>query len=136
MTATRTIVMTAIGLAITGCNQPVPEYSVVKIPPSYRTGADGLRVDNENYVLDAEGYRLDPKGQRIGMVDVPAKMDRELKTTSNAVAGYYISSTGAPAPGSIATPSEGAGAGVGAGPGAASPMPSGSGMTPPPPTTR
>ena len=68
------------------------------------------------------------------MVDVPAKMDKDLKSTSNAVAGYYISSTGAPAPGSIATPSEGAGMGVGAGPGAASPMPGG--VATPPPTTR
>ncbi len=122
MAATRVIVLTSICVAIAGCNQPVPEYKLVTIPPSYRTAADGLRVDNENYVLDAEGYRLNKRGERIGMVDVPAKMDKELKATSNAVAGYYISSTGAPAPGSIAAPSEGAGAGVGSGPGAASPM--------------
>jgi hypothetical protein len=135
MAATRMIVVTAIGLAIAGCNQPVPEYSVVKIPPSYRTAPDGLRIDNENYALDAEGYRLNTRGERIGMIDVPAKMDKDLKSTSNAVAGYYISSTGAAAPGSIAAPSEGAGTGVGAGPGAVTPMPSGGGTTPPP-TTR
>lgn len=135
MAAARLIVLTSIAVAIGACNQPVPEYNLVKTPPSYRVAPDGLRIDNENYVLDAEGYRLDSKGQRIGMVDVPAKMDKDLKSTSNAVAGYYISSTGAAAPGSIATPSEGAGAGVGAGPGAATPMPSGGAATPAP-TTR
>ena len=135
MAAVRLIVLTSIAVAICACNQPVPEYNLVKTPPAYRVAPDGLRIDNENYVLDAEGYRLDGKGQRIGMVDVPAKMDKDVKATSNAVAGYYISSTGTAAPGAIATPSEGAGAGVGAGPGAASPMPSG-GTTPPPPATR
>ena len=44
------------------------------------------------------------------MVDVQAKTAGDK---SNAVAGYWISSTGANAPGSVASPSEGAGGGPG-----------------------
>jgi hypothetical protein len=123
MAATRAIVVTAIGLAIGGCNQPTPDYTLNKIPPAYRTAADGARIDNEDYLLDAQGYRLNPSGQRIGEVDIQAT---EANETSNAVAGYYISGLGAKAPGTIAAPSEGAGAGVGAGPGSATPLISGS----------
>ena len=38
--------------------------------------------------LDSQGYRIDKNGERIGMVDMPAKTAGE---SSNAVAGYYIS---------------------------------------------
>jgi hypothetical protein len=126
MAATRVIVLIAIGLAISGCNQPVPEYKLVTIPPAYRTAPDGLRIDNENYVLDAEGYRLNQRGERIGMVDVPAKTANEK---SNAVAGYYSSGTGAAAPGKVAAPSEGVSTG-GGGPGAMSTTPAGGPPTP------
>lgn len=129
MAAARPVVLMTIGLAIGGCNQPTPEYNLVKVPPAFRTAADGARIDNEDYVLDAQGYRLDKRGRRIGEVDIQAKTAGE---TSNAVAGYYISGLGSAAPGKIAAPSEGAGAGVGAGPGSANPMPSG----PPQPLTR
>ena len=97
---------------------------VDKAAPAYRTGTDGLRIDNENFVLDAEGYRLNARGERIGLVDVPAKTANE---TSNAVAGYYISKLGASAPGRVAAPSEGAGMGVGSGPGGANPSTDASG---------
>jgi hypothetical protein len=131
MAAARAIVLVGFGLAIGvgGCDQPTPEYNQVKVPPAFRTAADGTRIDNEDYVLDAQGYRLDKRGRRIGEVDIQEKTAGE---TSNAVAGYYISGLGSAAPGKIAAPSEGAGAGVGAGPGSANPMPSG----PPQPLTR
>jgi len=79
----------------------------------------GAVLDNEDMRLDAEGYRLDQNGQRIGEVDIPAKTAGE---SSNAMAGYYISSRGEHAPGKIMTPSEGAASGAGYGPGSANPM--------------
>jgi hypothetical protein len=57
------------------------------------------------------------------MVDIPGKTAGDA---SNAVAGFYISSTGRNAPGSIMVPSEGGAAGAGYGPGSANPAPSGS----------
>ena len=89
---------------------PKPLYTEVTPPASYRTEQDGVRVDNEGYLLDAEGYRVSKRGQRIGVVDVPAKTAGDK---SNAVAGYWISTTGTKAPGSVASPSEGAGGGPG-----------------------
>jgi hypothetical protein len=99
------------GVALAGCNPlPKPLYTEVTPPAAFRTEAGGTRVDNEGYQLDAQGYRMNKRGERIGMVDVQAKTAGD---SSNAVAGYWISSTGAPAPGSVATPSEGAGGGPG-----------------------
>ena len=118
MSAFRWIVLSSIGLAVGGCysSLPVPDYVSVKTPAPYRTASNGSRVDNEDYVLDAQGYRLDKNGQRFREVDIPAKTAGQ---GSNAVAGFYISSTGAKAPGRIATPGEGATAGAGFGPGSA-----------------
>ena len=124
------------GLSLAGCNLPMPDYAVVKQPAPYRT-ENGQWIDNEGYALDAQGFRLDKQGQRIGMVDIPAKTAGDA---SNAVAGFYISSTGKNAPGSIMVPSEGGTAGAGYGPGSANPAPSGSMPAPstiipsPPPT--
>ena len=117
------------GLSLAGCNLPKPDYAVVKQPSPYRTEQNGQWVDNEGYALDAQGYRLDKQGQRIGMVDIPAKTQGD---SSNAVAGFYISSTGKNAPGSVMVPSEGSAAGAGYGPGSAGPPP---GSTMPDPST-
>src|ERR1700686_3985863 len=88
---------TLVGLALGGCSNvlPRPDYVDVKTPASFRTEPGGVRVDNASYKLDAEGYRVDPQGERVGMIDVPAKTEGD---NSNAVAGYYISSTGQVAP--------------------------------------
>src|SRR5260370_6172162 len=110
------------GLALAGCSLPTPDYAIVKQPAPYRT-ENGQWIDNEGYALDAQGFRLDKQGQRIGMVDIPAKTAGDA---SNAVAGFYISSTGRNAPGSIMVPSEGGTAGAGYGPGSANPAPGGS----------
>lgn len=99
------------GVALAGCDPlPKPLYTEVTPPPSFRTEAGGTRVDNEGYQLDGQGYRINKRGERIGMVDVQAKTAGDA---SNAVAGYWISSTGSTAPGSVATPSGGAGGGPG-----------------------
>jgi len=111
------------GLSLAGCSPPKPDYTVVKYPAPYRTEQNGQWIDNEDYVLDAQGYRLDKQGQRIGEVDVREKTKNE---SSNAMAGFYISSIGAKAPGSVMVPSEGGASGAGYGPGSANPMPSGS----------
>ena len=108
------------GLVLAGCNQPAPLYTLVKDPPAFRTAPDGTWIDNEDYAMDAQGYRIDKQGNRIGMVDIPGKTKGE---TSNAMAGFYISSTGQKAPGSVMVPSEGAAAGPGYGPGSANPVP-------------
>lgn len=101
------------GLALAGCDPlPKPLYTEVAPPASFRTEPDGTRVDNEGYLLDSQGYRVNKRGERIGMVDVQAKTAGDK---SNAVAGYWISTTGTKAPGAVATPSEGAGTGGGAG---------------------
>src|SRR5260370_8514141 len=90
-------VATLVGLALAGCSNvlPRPDYVDVKTPASFRTEPGGGRVDNASYKLDAEGYRVDPQGERVVMIDVPAKTEGD---NSNAVAGYYISSTGQVAP--------------------------------------
>jgi hypothetical protein len=123
MASVRYVAVVVAGLSLAGCNLPTPDYAVVKQPAPYRTEQNGQWLDNEGYALDAQGYRLDKQGQRIGMVDIPAKTAGD---TSNAVAGFYISSTGRNAPGSIMVPSEGGTAGAGYGPGSANPAPSGS----------
>jgi hypothetical protein len=92
------------GLALAACDPlPRPDYVDVKYPASYRTEPDGVRVDNADYKLDNSGYRVDGQGERIGMVDVPAKTEGDK---SNAVAGYYISTTGAVSPGRVASTSD------------------------------
>lgn len=104
MSARLLVVAPLVGLALAGCDPlPRPDYVDVKYPASYRTEAGGVRVDNASYKLDGQGYRVDGQGERIGMVDVPAKTAGDK---SNAVAGYYISSTGAVAPGRVASTSD------------------------------
>jgi len=75
----------------------------VQPPASYRTESDGTRIDNADYKIDNQGYRVNPDGERIGLVDVPAKTEGD---NSNAVAGYYISTTGAVSPGRVASTSD------------------------------
>ena len=106
------VMLGASTLAACGDPLPQPLYNEVTPPPSFRTVAGGVRIDNEGYQLDSEGYRINKKGERIGIIDVPAKTAGD---NSNAMAGYYISATGQNAPGSVAVPSEGSGAGVGTG---------------------
>lgn len=102
--AARWLMAATLGLAIAGCNPlPRPDYVDVQQPASYRTESGGVRVDNADYKLDNQGYRVNQDGERIGMVDVPAKTEGE---SSNAVAGYYISTTGAVAPGRVASTSD------------------------------
>ncbi len=103
--AARWLVVAALGgLALGGCDPlPRPGYVDVKPPASFRTEPGGVRVDNAGYKLDAQGYRVDNQGERIGMIDVPEKTAGE---NSNAVAGYYISTTGNVAPGRVASTSD------------------------------
>ena len=97
--AARWLMAATLGMALAGCDPlPRPDYVDVKQPASFRTEPDGTRVDNADYKLDNQGYRINRDGERIGMVDVPAKTEGD---NSNAVAGYYISTTGA-----VALPSE------------------------------
>jgi hypothetical protein len=112
MAAPRTWTFVLVGLMVTGCSSvlPKPEYSYVKTPPPIRALPDGTRVDNRGYHMDAEGYRLDRNGKILGMVDYDAKTDKDAP--SNAVAGYYISSQGTVATGTVAVPSVGGRAGV------------------------
>jgi hypothetical protein len=92
-------------LALAGCSNvlPRPDYVDVQTPAAYRTEPGGVHVDNADYKLDPEGYRVDGQGERLGMVDVPEKTAGD---NSNAVAGYYISSTGQVAPGRVASTSD------------------------------
>jgi hypothetical protein len=112
MAARHLVAATLGGLALAACdprpgsvdvNLPRPDYVDVKPPAAYRTDPDGTRVDNADYKLDQQGYRVDKQGERIGIVDVPEKTAGDK---SNAVAGYYISSTGAVAPGRVASTSD------------------------------
>jgi hypothetical protein len=118
MIGLRILVLAAASAAVAGCmtSLPTPDYVSVKTPPPYRTAPGGTRIDNEDYAMDAQGYRVDQKGERVGEVDVDGKMGNQ---TSNAMAGFYVSSMGADAPGRIMAPSEGAAAGAGYGPGSA-----------------
>ena len=102
--AARWLMAATLGMALAGCNPlPRPDYVDVKQPASYRTESGGVRVDNADYKLDNQGYRISPDGERLGMIDVPAKTEGD---NSNAVAGYYISTTGAVAPGRVASTSD------------------------------
>src|SRR4051812_22698506 len=119
MASVRVVAALLSGVCLCACSLPVPDYKVIQYPAPYRKEADGAVLDNEDMRLDAEGYRLDQNGQRIGEVDVPAKTAGEA---SNAMAGFYISSSREHAPGKIMAPSEGAGAGAGYGAGSANPV--------------
>lgn len=121
MISARWMILAVLGLAIAGCannknnnSQPTPRYDLVKTPPAYRKTPEGAIIDNADVQLDAQGYRIDKKGKRMREVDVQQKTAGEA---SNPVAGYYISSTGTTASGSVMAPSVGANAGIGAGPG-------------------
>ena len=95
---------TLMVMALAGCQVlPRADYVDVKPPAAYRVQSDGTRIDNADYKLDNEGYRVSPQGERLGMVDIPAKTAGD---NSNAVAGYYISTTGAVAPGRVASTSD------------------------------
>jgi hypothetical protein len=93
-----------LGVLVAACNPlPRPDYVDVKQPASYRTEPDGTRVDNASYKIDNRGYRISKDGERVGLIDVPAKTEGD---NSNAVAGYYISTTGGVAPGRVASTSD------------------------------
>jgi hypothetical protein len=121
MASVRVVAAVFSGLSLAACGLPVPDYKVVQYPAPYRREADGAVLDNEHIRLDPQGYRVDSQGQRIGEVDIQAKTADEK---SNAVAGFYISSQKANAPGAVMAPSVGAGAGAGYGPGSGTAMPS------------
>jgi hypothetical protein len=135
MAASRSLAFVLVGLAITGCSSylPKPEYSYVKQPAPIRVLPDGTRVDDRGYHLDANGYRLDRNGTVLGEVNYDSKTDTTV--SSNAVAGYFISSTGEVATGTVAVPSEGGRAGAGYGPGSAQPGVSGGEYAPITPST-
>ena len=105
MAASRLIAATLVGWALAACSNvlPRPDYVDVKTPDSFRTEPGGVRIDNAGYKLDPQGYRVDKQGERVGVIDVPVKTAGDK---SNAVAGYYISSTGQVAPGRVASTSD------------------------------
>jgi hypothetical protein len=108
------------GACLAACALPAPDYRVLQFPAPYRKDSEGAAIDNEDMRLDAEGYRIDKRGNRIEPVDIPAKTAGQA---SNAMAGFYISSTGQHAPGQVMAPSEGAASGAGFGPGSATVTP-------------
>lgn len=120
MASVRVVAAVFSGLSLAACGLPTPDYKVVQYPAPYRREASGAVLDNEHIVLDAQGYRVDKQGNRIGEVDIQAKTANER---SNAVAGFYISSQSANAPGAVMAPSVGAGAGAGYGPGSGTAKP-------------
>jgi len=122
MASVRVVAAVFSGLSLAACGLPTPDYKVIQYPAPYRKEADGAVLDNEDFVLDAQGYRIDKKGDRIGEVDIQAKTANEK---SNAVAGYYISSQKATAPGAVMEPSVGAGQGAGYGIGSGTATPPG-----------
>jgi hypothetical protein len=122
MASVRVIAAVFSGLSLAACGLPTPDYKVIQYPAPYRKEPDGAALDNEDTVLDAQGYRVDKKGVRIGEVDIQAKTANEK---SNAVAGFYISSQNATAPGAVMEPSVGAGQGAGYGPGSGTATPPG-----------
>src|SRR4029077_14949582 len=105
MSSIRVVYALLSGVCLAACGLPTPDYKVIEYPAPYRKEADGAVLDNENIVLDAQGYRVDKQGNRIGEVDIQAKTANEK---SNAVAGFYISSQKANAPGAGMAPSVGA----------------------------
>jgi len=127
MASVRVVAAVFSGLSLAACGLPVPDYKVVEYPAPYRKEASGAVLDNEDVVLDAQGYRVDKQGNRIGEVDIQAKTANEQ---SNAVAGFYISSQKANAPGAVMAPSVGAGSGAGYGPGSGTAMPLGTTSSP------
>jgi hypothetical protein len=112
MAAPRSLAFVLVGLTIAGCSGylPKPEYTYVKPPAPIRVLPDGTRVDDRGYYLDAHGYRLDRNGKLLGEVDYDEKTSTTI--SSNAVAGYYISSTGTVAAGNVAEPSAGGQSGI------------------------
>ena len=122
MASVRYLAVGMASLVLAGCGLPKPQYELVKDPPPYRTEQNGQWLDNEDFAMDAEGYRVDKQGNRLGVIDIPGKTAGE---SSNAMAGFYISSIGRKAPGNVMTPSEGATSGAGYGPGSADPTPAG-----------
>jgi hypothetical protein len=127
MASSRLLIWLCAGSLTAGCADvlPKPEYTLVKYPSPIRTEPDGTHIDNRGYPMDAAGYRLDKKtGQIVGFVDYDAKTAGE---ESNAIAGYYVSSTGTISTGTVAQPSMGAKTGAGYGVGSANPAPSGMG---------
>jgi hypothetical protein len=127
MASVRVVAAVISGLSLAACGLPVPDYKVIQYPAPYRKESDGAVLDNESVVLDAQGYRVDKQGNRIGEVDIQAKTANEK---SNAVAGFYISSQNATAPGAVMEPSVGAGVGAGYGVGSGTAMPSGTAPAP------
>ena len=105
MAASCLIAAMLVGVALAACSTvlPRPDYVDVQTPAAFRTEPGGGRIDNADYRLDAEGFRVNKEGERIGIIDVPAKTEGD---NSNAVAGYYISSTGRVAPGRVASTSD------------------------------
>lgn len=102
--AARWLMAATLGVALAGCNPlPRPDYVDVQYPAAYRTEPGGARVDNADVKMDNSGYRVDAQGERIGMIDVPAKTEGD---SSNAVAGYYISTTGQVSAGRVASTSD------------------------------
>ena len=102
--AARWLMAATLVVMVAGCDPlPRPDYVDVKYPASYRTEPDGVRVDNADYKMDNSGYRVNPDGERIGLIDVPAKTEGD---NSNAVAGYYLSTTGRVSPGRVASTSD------------------------------
>jgi hypothetical protein len=122
MASVRVVAAVFSGLSLAACGLPTPDYNVIQYPAPYRKEADGAVLDNENVVLDAQGYRVDKQGSRIGEVDIQTKTANEK---SNAVAGFYISSQKANAPGAVMEPSVGAGVGAGYGVGSGTATPPG-----------
>ena len=127
MASVRVVAAVFSGLSLAACGLPTPDYKVIEYPAPYRKEADGAVLDNEGAVLDAQGYRVDKKGHRIGVVDIQAKTADEK---SNAVAGFYISSQKANAPGTVMEPSVGARVGAGYGPGSSTAAPYGTAPAP------
>ncbi len=102
--AARWLMAATVGVAVAGCDSlPRPDYVDVKLAAAYRTEPDGTRIDNADIRMDNQGYRVNKDGERLGMIDVPVKTEGDK---SNAVAGYYISSTGAVSPGRVASTSD------------------------------
>ncbi len=123
MASVRVVAAVFGGLSLAACGLPVPDYKVIQYPAPYRNEPSGAVLDNEDIILDAQGYRIDKEGNRIGEIDVPAKTANQ---PSNAVAGFYISSQKANAPGAVMAPSVGANAGAGYGQGSNSTTPAAS----------
>ena len=122
MASIRVVAALLSGVCLAACGLPAPDYKVMQWPAPYRKDTDGAVLDNADMRLNAEGYRVDKKGGRVEEVNIPAKTAGQA---SNAMAGFYISSTGQHAPGQVMAPSEGATSGAGYGVGSATITPGG-----------